>query len=56
MPGWKRHRGAGKKEQHPYDETGKAAEPTPRFGKRAEGVGGRPVISKQHGPHGHRKS
>lgn len=54
MPGSKRLRGVGSKEQRQYEHIKESAEKSGRYGKRAKEVAARTVM-KQHKEKSHRK-
>jgi len=54
MPGRKRLRGVGSKEQRQYEHIKNSAQRSGRYGKRAKEVAARTVM-KQHKRKGHRK-
>lgn len=54
MPGGKRVRGAGEKEQRMYEHIKESSERSGRYGERAKEVAARTVM-KHHQQHGHKK-
>jgi hypothetical protein len=54
MPGGKKVRGVGEKEQRQYEHIKQSAKKSGRYGKRAEEVAARTVL-KQHKKKGHSK-
>ena len=54
MPGKRRLRGGGSKEQRQYEHIKESAQRSGRYGKRAKEVAARTVM-KQHKRKGHRK-